>query len=64
MLLQLAVAVVVEASDSSVLDGSVHPLDLAVGPRVVDLGEAVLDAVGIAAMANMWVTYHAVGPSA
>jgi len=31
-----------------VLDGAVHPFDLAVGPRVVRLGEPVLDVVGFA----------------
>ena len=30
--------------DGRVLDGSVHPFDLTVGPGMVDLGEAVLDA--------------------
>lgn len=43
VLLQLAVAVVVESSDSGVLDGSVHPLDLAVCPWMVDLGVSVVD---------------------
>ncbi len=37
--------VVVAALDGGVLDGAVHPLDLAVGARVVGLGETVLDAV-------------------
>jgi hypothetical protein len=34
-----------EALDGCVLDGAVHALDLPVGPRLVDLGEAVLDVV-------------------
>lgn len=34
-----------KALDSGFLDGTVHPLDLAVRPRVPDFGEAVLDAV-------------------
>ena len=46
---QLIVAVVVEALDGGFLDRAVHPLDLAVGPRMVDLGEAMLDAMGVAA---------------
>jgi hypothetical protein len=45
---ELVVIVVVEALDRRVLDGSVHPLDLAVGPWMIDLGEAVLDAVFLA----------------
>lgn len=42
MLAELVVALVVEAPDGGVLDGSVHPLDLAVGPGVSCLGRAVL----------------------
>lgn len=38
-------AVVVVALDSRVLDGSVHPLDLAVGPGMLDFGEPVLDPI-------------------
>ena len=45
---QLLVAVVVEAFDGRFLDGAVHPLHLSVGPRVVRLGEPVLDIVGLA----------------
>ena len=48
MAAKLIVAVVVEASDSSVLDCPVHALDLAIGPWVVWLGQAVLDPVGLA----------------
>ena len=36
--------VVVEPPDRGVLDGSVHPFDLTVRPRVVELCEAMLDA--------------------
>ena len=36
---------VVEPPDRGVLDGAVHPFDLAVGPRVVEFREAMLDAV-------------------
>ncbi len=45
---QLIVAVVVEPLDGCFLDRAVHPLDLAVGPWVVGLGQPVLDAVGLA----------------
>ena len=45
MLPELLVAVVVIAADGGFLQRPVHPLDLAVGPRVIGLGEAVLDAV-------------------
>ncbi len=41
-------AVVVEAFDGRVLDCPVHALDLAVGLRMVGLGQAVLDPVGLA----------------
>lgn len=36
--------VVVVAFDGGVLDGAVHPLDLAIGSRMVWLGQAMLDA--------------------
>ena len=42
---QVFVSVIVEALDGCVLDGAVHALDLPVGPRMIDLGEPVLDAV-------------------
>ena len=42
---ELIVAVVVEAFDGGVLDGSVHPFDLTIGPGMVNAGEAVLDAM-------------------
>ena len=45
---QLIVGFVVEAFYSRVLDRSVHPLDLTAGPRMVGLGQAVLDPVGFA----------------
>ncbi len=45
---QLIVGFVVEAFYSRVLDCSVHPLDLPIGPRVVGLGQPVLDPVGFA----------------
>ncbi len=45
---QLFMTVVVEAPDGGVLDGSVPPLDLPVGPGMIDPGEPVLDAVLVA----------------
>jgi hypothetical protein len=45
---QLIVAVVVEALDCGLLDGPVHSLDLTIRSRMIDLGEAVLDAVFLA----------------
>lgn len=45
---QLIVAVMVEALNGGVLDRAVHALDLTVGPRMVGLGQPVLDAVGLA----------------
>ena len=42
---ELLVAVVVVALDGGFLDRAVHPLDLAIGPGMLDLGQAVLDAV-------------------
>jgi len=46
---ELLVVVVMVSLDGCVLDGAVHSLDLTVGPRVVDFGEAVLDPVFVAA---------------
>ena len=45
---QLVVVLGVEALDGCVLDRPVHPLDLAVRPRVVRLGQPVLDPIGFA----------------
>ena len=45
MLRELFVAVVMGALDGGFLDGPVHSLDLSVGPGMIDLGEAMLDAV-------------------
>jgi hypothetical protein len=39
---------IVEGPNSGILDGTVHPLGLAVGPRVIGLGEFVDDAVVVA----------------
>ena len=35
--------IVVVATDGGFLDGSIHSLDLYIGPRMIDLGEAMLD---------------------
>ena len=40
---EVFVGFVVEALDGGFLEGSVHALDLAVGPRVLGLGQAVID---------------------
>jgi hypothetical protein len=40
---QLVVVVVVEAFDRRFLDHAVHPFDLAICPRVPDLGELMFD---------------------
>ena len=42
---QLVVRLVEIAFDGGVLDGSVHAFDLAVGPRVLGLSEAMIDIV-------------------
>src|SRR5271168_108143 len=41
--LKLIMRVVVEALDGGVFDGAVHAFDLTVGPRVLGLGEAMVD---------------------
>lgn len=45
MLPQLIMAPVMVAFDGGVLDAAVHPFDLTIGPRMVGLGESMLDAV-------------------
>jgi hypothetical protein len=42
---ELIEAVAVGALDGGILDGAVDPLDLTIGPGMVDAREAVLDAV-------------------
>ena len=49
MAAELFVVVIVEAFDGGILDRAVHPFDLAIGPGVLDLGQAVLDPVLFAA---------------
>lgn len=43
--LELIVSVVMIALDSRFLDRSVHALDLAIGPRMLDLGQPMFDAI-------------------
>src|SRR5437763_16946594 len=45
---ELVVAVIVIAVDGRLFDRAVHPLDLPIGPWVLGLGQALLDAVGSA----------------
>jgi hypothetical protein len=45
MLSKLLVACVIEALDRSFLDGSVHSLNLAVGPRMLRFGQPMIDIV-------------------
>ena len=45
---ELCVVVIVIALDGRVFDGAVHPLDLPVGPRMVHLGQSMLDVVLVA----------------
>ena len=42
---QLVVGLVVVAFDGCVLDGSVHAFDLAIGPGMLGLGQAMIDTV-------------------
>src|SRR5687767_4936974 len=45
---ELIMSAVVVAPNGGFLDGSVHPLDLTVGPRVIGLGQPMLDAIAAA----------------
>src|SRR5438874_11760103 len=45
---ELLVTVIVIAIDRRFLEGTVHALDLTIGPRVVGFGQAVFDTVGSA----------------
>ena len=45
---QLIMAVVLISFHRRVLDRAVHSLDLAIGPRVVWLGQSMLDPIGVA----------------
>jgi hypothetical protein len=58
MAAELVMALVVEASDGSVLDSAVDALDLTVGPRVFCLGGTMLDVVPSAGI------FQSMGPEA
>ncbi len=45
MAAQLLVVVVVVTFGRRILDGAVHPLDLAIGPRMVRFGQSVFDLI-------------------
>src|SRR5215475_9717430 len=45
---KLVMGFVVEALDGRILDGAVHPLDLAIGPGVLGLGQTMIDVVASA----------------
>jgi len=47
---QLVVGFVEVAFDGRILDGAVHPLDLTIGPRMLGLGQAMIDIVEGAGM--------------
>ena len=46
MRFKLSVGAVMVALNGRLLEGSVHPLDLTIGPRMIGLGQPVLNAVG------------------
>ena len=60
---EFVVAGVVVALDGGILDGAVHPLDLAIGPRVVRFGEPVLNAVLATDLIEAVDAIASVGPS-
>jgi len=45
---ELSVRAVMVALNGRLLEGSAHPLDLTISPRMIGLGQPVLDAVRIA----------------
>ena len=55
MLGELLMAVIMKALDGCFFDGPVHPLDLPIGPGMVDFGEPMLDAFSRQRISNMWV---------
>src|SRR4028119_2246332 len=59
---QLVMCGVVEALDRCLLDGAVHPLDLAIRPRMPRLGQPVLDVeAGAAQLRRMAAAGHRLG---
>lgn len=63
MIFELVVTVVMVAFDGRFLDRPVHAFDLPIGPRMLDLGEPVLDAVFPGSASRTSGSYLAVGPS-
>jgi hypothetical protein len=61
---QRIAAVVVEALEDVILDSAVHPLELAVGPGMMDFGEATHDALVAPAHGEDAGHVSAVGPLA
>jgi hypothetical protein len=45
VVLELLAGVVVIPSDGRLIEGAVHPLDLAVGRRMIGLGQAMLETI-------------------
>ena len=45
MLTQLVVTVIMVAMDNGLLDGAIHALNLAIGPRVPRLGQPVINVI-------------------
>ncbi len=62
--LQLVMGLVVEALHGRLFERAVHPLDLAVGPRMVWLGEPVLDVMGAADLIEAVDAVHRAGAGA
>jgi hypothetical protein len=60
---ELVVCLIVIALDGDLLEGAVHPLDLAVGPRVIGFGRAVPDAVAWQIWSKLWTRWRRVQPS-
>jgi hypothetical protein len=54
VLSELIVMEVVVGADGGLLDGAVHAFDLAVGPRMAGLGQAVVDGVVAQASSKEW----------
>lgn len=52
---QLLVVIEMEAFNCDLFDDPVHPLDLAVGPRVFGFCQALCDSFGIAGHAEAYV---------
>ena len=62
MISELIVVVVMEAFDRRLLDRTVHPLDLSVGPWMLGLRQSVFDAVGLAGSIERMPVPHGCRP--